>query len=351
MCRCTTWFVWFYWISSFRAPIPGCRSTTCSPKGGGILDPDDRLSDVADDREQILASFEDGDGAHLHGGGDGASGSSVGTGSPDIFHDGDHKYGPNYPRTDIEVTGEQIASGVPILQVRRGSEPTLNQLPVGPPAPAEHTKRWSAAPLILEPPSSGYASPDWMEDSREDEEEHPGFRRVARDGSNRLSMQFLGADGAGYRWAEAAERAATARSHLTTSLPRESRRKEPLGQANNSNSPVPPSSDNGELIVIRNEPGPLGIHVIPDYDMLGRERGLLVKGIEPGGRIDRDGRLAIYDRVVEINGENLINMPFQRVQEIFKLSLTSPELRLKVIKASGLEGLKASTSDLSQLSG
>ncbi|KAG5889507.1 hypothetical protein JTB14_008996 [Gonioctena quinquepunctata] len=307
-------------------------------QGGGILDPDDRLSDVADDREQILASFEDGEGAHLHGGGDGASGSSVGTGSPDIFHDGEHKYGPNYPRTDIEVTGEQIASGVPLLQVRRGSEPSLNQLPAGPPAPAEHTKRWSAAPLILEPPSSGYASPDWMEDTKEEEE--PGFRRVARDGSNRLSMQFLGADGAGYRWAEAAERAATSRNHLTTSLPRESRRKEPLGQANNSTSPPPSVVDSGEVIVIRNEPGPLGIHVIPDYDALGRERGLLVKGIEPGGRIDRDGRLAIYDRVVEINGENLINMPFQRVQELFKLSLTSPELRLKVIKTSGLEGLR-----------
>jgi hypothetical protein len=39
---------------------------------------------VADDREQIIANFEDGDGQH-HAGGDGASGSSVGTGSPDIF--------------------------------------------------------------------------------------------------------------------------------------------------------------------------------------------------------------------------------------------------------------------------
>lgn len=84
-----------------------------------------------------------------------------------------------------------------MLQVRRGSEPTLNQLPAGPPAPPEHTKRWSAAPLILEPPSSGYVSPEWMEDSREEEEDANGFRRVARDGSNRLSMQFLGADGAG----------------------------------------------------------------------------------------------------------------------------------------------------------
>ncbi|XP_057664576.1 partitioning defective 3 homolog isoform X2 [Diorhabda carinulata] len=302
--------------------------------GGGILDPDDKLNDVADDREQILASFEDGEGAHIHGGGDGASGSSVGTGSPDIFHDGEHKYGPNYPLTDIEVTGEQIANGVPVLQVRRGSEPSLNQLPTGPPVPSEHPKRWSAAPLILEPPSSGYASPDWMDDTREEEEDH-GFRKITRDGSNRLSMQFLGADGAGYRWAEAAERAAVSRQHISGSLPRESRRKEPLGQANTT-----AGTDGEEIIVIRNEPGPLGIHVIPDYDSLGREKGLLVKGIEPGGRIDRDGRLAIYDRVVEINGENLINVPFQRVQEIFKLSLTSPELRLKVIKTSGLEGLR-----------
>lgn len=114
-----------------------------------------------------------------------------------------------------------------------------------------------------------------------------------------------------YRWAEAAERAAATRTHPNTSLPREGRRKEPLGQANNS-CPSLSSSDASELIVIRNEPGPLGIHVIPYYDTLGREKGLLVKGIEPGGRIDRDGRLSLYDRVVEINGENLINMPFQR---------------------------------------
>ncbi|XP_050310493.1 partitioning defective 3 homolog isoform X3 [Anthonomus grandis grandis] len=316
-------------------------------QGGGILDPDDRLNDVADDREQILASFEDGDGSHIHhGGGDGASGSSVGTGSPDLFHDGEHKYGPSYPRTDIEVTGEQIASGgVPSLQVRRGSEPTLNQLPAGgPPAPPDHTKRWSAAPLILEPPSSGYASPrDWLEDCREeDHSAAAGFKRMARDGSNRLSMQFLGEGGGGYRWAEAAERAAT-KTHTSTSLPRESRRKEPLGQANNSSSsptPVWGVGEKSDLVVIRNQPGPLGIHVVPDYDGTGKDRGLLVQGIEPGGRIDRDGRLAIYDRIVEINGQNLINIPFQRVQEIFKMSLTSQELRLKVVKASGLESLR-----------
>lgn len=41
-----------------------------------------------------------------------------------------------------------------------------------------------------------------------------------------------------YKWIEAAERAAMTRSHTSTSLPREHKRKEPLGQANNSTSPV-----------------------------------------------------------------------------------------------------------------
>jgi partitioning defective protein 3 len=67
-----------------------------------------------------------------------------------------------------------------------------------------------------------------------------------------------------------------------------------------------------EYVVMHNESGPLGIHVVPDYDRLGKDRGLLVQGIEPGGRIDRDGRLAVYDRIIEINGLNLLNMPFQR---------------------------------------
>lgn len=84
----------------------------------------------------------------------------------------------------------------------------------------------------------------------------------------------------------------------------------------------------------------MGIHVVPDYDRLGKDQGLLVRGIEPEGRIDRDGRLAVFDRIIEINGQNLINLPFQRVQELFKLSLTSPELRMIVIKAGEIDSLR-----------
>lgn len=137
----------------------------------GILDPDDKVSDVADDREQIIASFEDGPGPEPHlpqGGGDGASGgSSVGTSSPDIFRGtgsrvSDHNLKRMYPTEapfpygtelqkskseiiiqngvdashhlpdytpHIEVTemlNDDMVSGLG-LQVRRISDPSLHQ--------------------------------------------------------------------------------------------------------------------------------------------------------------------------------------------------------------------------------
>ncbi|XP_063236396.1 partitioning defective 3 homolog B isoform X3 [Bacillus rossius redtenbacheri] len=308
---------------------------------GGILDPDDRLGDVVDDREQIVASYEDGEGVH-HGGGDGASGSSVGTGSPDLFQS-DRRYS----RNDIEVTGALPAAAA--LQVRRGSEPALNQLlPPGapradarPPPPADPCKRWSATPIVVDRPpkdprerdgcSNGYLSPGGGERS--------AFTRFARDGSSRLSMQFSG----DAHWADAADRLA---AHQSKSLPRERRRKEPLGEANSPPARLPdsdpedrPGVDSAEYVVISNDGEPLGIHVVPDYDALGEETGILVQGVEPRGKVARCARLAVSDRIVEINGRNLLNMPFHRVQEIFKDALRSPELRLRVLRRSAT-GLK-----------
>ncbi|KAJ1526892.1 hypothetical protein ONE63_008444 [Megalurothrips usitatus] len=395
-----------------RAPDTWVAVHAVSSAEGGLLDPDDRLADVADDRETLTASFEEA-GSDLpgqHTGGDGASGSSVGTGSPDIFH-GTERYGA-CGRTDIEVTGEQMTGGLQ-LQVRRGSEPALNQLPEGLglgadrdsrtastaaplPPPCQRkaaSKRWSAAPIILEnseplsplsplplSPPAGHAaanglslspgghsndSLDW--DDRDEPkglrglqggQQHlrphaPAYGRFNRDGSNRLSMQFLGDAATGLRWCNAMERANMASLPASLSgggggaevgpptrgqslsLPRDHhRRKEPLGQANHAENAGTDgaNADSTELVVLRSEAGPLGIHVVPDYDHLGKERGLLVQGIEPGGRVDRDHRLQVYDRIIEINGKNLLNMPFHTVQDIFKDSLRSPELRLRVVK-------------------
>ena len=81
-------------------------------------------------------------------------------------------------------------------------------------------------------------------------------------------------------------------------------------------------------IVIPNELGQLGIHVVP-CDLDGR---LIVQGIEPGGRVDRDGRLAVEDAIVAINNYSLKDITFNKAQEIFKEALYAKELRLKILK-------------------
>ena len=64
-------------------------------------------------------------------------------------------------------------------------------------------------------------------------------------------------------------------------------------------------------MVLPNIDGPLGIHVVPDYDPSGRDLGLVIQGIEPGGRVFNDGRLKVMDRIVEINDQGLRDVKFQ----------------------------------------
>lgn len=87
------------------------------------------------------------------------------------------------------------------------------------------------------------------------------------------------------------------------------------------------------LIVIHHEPGALGIHVVPSFDAVHhREDGLVIESIEPDGRIDRDGRLSVGDRIVEINGQPLFLVHFANAQEVFRDALKLPEIVLKVFK-------------------
>ncbi|KAK3864199.1 hypothetical protein Pcinc_030096 [Petrolisthes cinctipes] len=328
---------------------------------GGILDPDDRLSDVADDREQIIALYEEQ--THHHHGGDGTSASSDSENpSPDIFQDIEHKFSP-FTRNDIEITGEELSGTPPPLHVRRGSEPALNRLSPIPPinVPLDPTKRWSAAPIIEDqaaPPSStpmktidGHSSFEddnvFVVDPGErgegsGEEKTPSsstsshhsataaFTRFSRD-TNRCSVQVLSDNPAMARWADAADNALAA-----VAAGSESRRREPLGGSASSpmhsRDPSYDDSANTILVVLSNDRGPLGIHVIPSTDGRGQDQGLLVEGVEQNGRIARDGRIEVHDRIVEINGRHLNNITFQKAQEIFKDAMQSSELRLRVVK-------------------
>ncbi|XP_065226189.1 partitioning defective 3 homolog isoform X2 [Planococcus citri] len=274
-----------------------------------------------------------------------------------------YSYGSNEAET-IEVSNEQIAAGLPVLlQVRRGSESALNQLlPDAATNDANttdsrrsSTKRWSAAAPISQEPKifNGRRSDviltvdnghnqNWVHSEEDENEKRDIFppRQVSsgftRDGSNRLSMQFYGDTSSAYKWADAADRAISNRV-FSLSLPREHRKKEPFSPTN-SNTTTTLSNDgkygggSTEYITLKMDDEALGIHVVPDYDQNGNDRGLLVQRIEPGGKVDRDGRLSVNDRIVEINDRNLINQSFNTVQEIFRDSLRSPELRLRVVK-------------------
>ncbi|XP_055709400.1 partitioning defective 3 homolog isoform X4 [Phlebotomus papatasi] len=349
----------------------------------GILDPDDCVSDVADDREQILASFDDCPEPNVpQGGGDGASGSSVGTGSPDIFRGVNNgnlkrvypeeavpandlvKYGDdlqsNGSRSHIEVTDNVSPLGLG-LQVRRSSDPSIPQTivqecnqrsplckcPTHEKQQQESMKRWSAAPVCRRDTDSpaerilanvvnnsvNYLAPpaaaQWP-GAQNDTVEVNTSPGTSFSRSGRLSMQFLGEGAPGYRWMEAAEKVAAnvgqspnGASFNSKSLPRDLKRKEPLGQAYES---MRDKRDTEMLLVINEQGGgPLGLTAIPDL----LNGGLLVQSVEPGSRAER-GRLQKGDRILEINGMKLAGMSEASLQSYLKKSLSSSELRFRV---------------------
>ena len=210
-----------------------------------------------------------------------------------------------------------------------------------------YKQRWSAAPIV--DPS---ASDSEEENSNAVVRRHQSGPRFSRSGA-RVSMQIFGgsnSNGTGYRWAEAADNVALSSAAGLGALPSvsvitppdyeetmhrrtRSLRREPVG-ATSESSPLsdghahsigvrstPSPCPTTQLVILTNEGGPLGIHVVPDYSPLGNELGLLVQGVEPGGRIHRDGRIAVQDRITEINGQPLQDVPFHCAQDLFRNAL------------------------------
>ncbi|XP_066886433.1 partitioning defective 3 homolog isoform X15 [Kogia breviceps] len=93
---------------------------------GGILDLDDILCDVADDKDRLVAVFDEQD---PHHGGDGTSASSTGTQSPEMFGSelgtsSGSAFQPYRATSEIEVTPSALRANMP-LHVRRSSDPAL----------------------------------------------------------------------------------------------------------------------------------------------------------------------------------------------------------------------------------
>uniref|UniRef100_A0A674BVW4 Par-3 family cell polarity regulator alpha, b n=1 Tax=Salmo trutta TaxID=8032 RepID=A0A674BVW4_SALTR len=93
---------------------------------GGILDLDDVLCDVADDKDRLVAVYDEQEPPH---GGDGTSASSTGTQSPDMFAtelntSSMSAFQPYQATSEIEVTPSALRTNMP-LHVRRSSDPAL----------------------------------------------------------------------------------------------------------------------------------------------------------------------------------------------------------------------------------
>ncbi|XP_059093575.1 partitioning defective 3 homolog isoform X1 [Tigriopus californicus] len=297
---------------------------------GGMLDSDDLICDVCDDREQLQAIFDE---QHAMGGhghlGDGMCSS-----------DSDKE-----ANTNSSASGSTVRLGYPTnniyqeLQVRRGSDPALNKVVINSPAGDRPQITHHHGTLPPLPYLYGSTNEPRSMTSEENYDSLPDSQTFDSKCSLHVlrRREPLGASANKPDKNKALEEFPNASNHHLASHP-------PTGG---------PDRDEGSLmsggrgshqshtgyqkhqmarpsveVIIANEIGPLGIHVVPCDD----DGRLIVQGIEPGGRVDRDGRLAVGDEIVEINGYPLTTVSFNTAQEIFKEALFAKELRVQVIK-------------------
>ncbi|XP_004414822.1 PREDICTED: partitioning defective 3 homolog isoform X6 [Odobenus rosmarus divergens] len=309
---------------------------------GGILDLDDTLCDVADDKDRLVAVFDEQD---PHHGGDGTSASSTGTQSPEIFGselgtNSVSAFQPYQATSEIEVTPSVLRANMP-LHVRRSSDPALiglstsisdNNFSSEEPSRKNPT-RWSTTAGFLKQNTAG--SPKTC-DRKKDE----NYRSLPRDASN---------------WSHQFQRD-NARSSLSASHPMVDRwlekqeqdedgteedngRVEPVGHADTGLENIPSFSldDMVKLVRVPNDGGPLGIHVVPFSARGGRTLGLLVKRLEKGGKAEQENLFHENDCIVRINDGDLRNRRFEQAQHMFRQAMRTPIIWFHVVPAANKE--------------
>ncbi|XP_053791608.1 partitioning defective 3 homolog isoform X14 [Vidua chalybeata] len=265
---------------------------------GGILDLDDILCDVADDKDRLVAVFDEQD---PHHGGDGTSASSTGTQSPEIFgselgSNAASAFQPYQATSEIEVTPSVLRANMP-LHVRRSSDPALiglstsvsdTNFPSEEPSRKNPT-RWSTTAGFLKQNTPGVPSAH----ERKDED------RTEEDNS----------------------------------------RVEPVGHADTGleNATNFSLDDMVKLVEVSNDGGPLGIHVVPFSARGGRTLGLLVKRLEKGGKAEQENLFRENDCIVRINDGDLRNRRFEQAQHMFRQAMRTPFIWFHVVPAANKE--------------
>ncbi|XP_074938586.1 partitioning defective 3 homolog isoform X18 [Phalacrocorax aristotelis] len=265
---------------------------------GGILDLDDILCDVADDKDRLVAVFDEQD---PHHGGDGTSASSTGTQSPEIFgselgSNTASAFQPYQATSEIEVTPSVLRANMP-LHVRRSSDPALIGLSTSvsdtnfssEEPSRKNPTRWSTTAGFLKQNTPGVPSAH----ERKDED------RTEEDNS----------------------------------------RVEPVGHADTGleNATNFSLDDMVKLVEVSNDGGPLGIHVVPFSARGGRTLGLLVKRLEKGGKAEQENLFRENDCIVRINDGDLRNRRFEQAQHMFRQAMRTPFIWFHVVPAANKE--------------
>ncbi|XP_059511838.1 partitioning defective 3 homolog isoform X18 [Myotis daubentonii] len=308
---------------------------------GGILDLDDILCDVADDKDRLVAVFDEQD---PHHGGDGTSASSTGTQSPELFGselgtNNVSAFQPYQATSEIEVTPSVLRANMP-LHVRRSSDPALTGLSASvsdsnfssEEPSRKNPTRWSTTAGFLKQNTAG--SPK-TRDKKKDE----NYRSLPRDTSH---------------WSNQFQRD-NARSSLSASHPmvdkwlekqeqdedgtEDNSRVEPVGHADSGLENIPNFSldDMVKLVHVPNDGGPLGIHVVPFSARGGRTLGLLVKRLEKGGKAEQENLFHENDCIVRINDGDLRNRRFEQAQHMFRQAMRTPIIWFHVVPAANKE--------------
>lgn len=379
----------------------------------GILDPDDLLCDVVDDKDKLLAVFQEGSTIHrpTQNGGY-RSASSAGTASPDLSPPEDES--PKYieePHTHksylpidskVENTNGEIISNS--SRSRKSPPPTVAPKPL---RTVRHISVSSRTSYNESVPSedSGISMRDDRDryrigsDSSKSEinenvsVKHAIYRRKSGETTfAAIGMPIKRALYNGLSNGDRTRLSSTSSDHADTenseveeetfSLGRNSTRKsmfsdspmmdrwaelqeQKMFEVNNNReepvsnvtSPSEPSSNEPDFGVKYDEKDSVTSESSGEPDILtielkrdnpleslgftvagyrtadGRELGLIVRDISPDGCAARDGRLDIADRIVEVNGWSLMDMPNERAEELFASAINASVVTMGVSRS------------------
>ncbi|MBN3319757.1 PAR3L protein, partial [Atractosteus spatula] len=272
---------------------------------GGILDPDDILADLVDDKDKLIALYEEQE-AQREAGSPHVSVS--GRPSPDPYENElAAQLSVFQPVSgEIEVNSSALKSNTPLM-VRSSSDPALS------------------------PPMEGNAGVTQSEDTSV----HFGTETnhvVSEKGSSDLLRR--------------ADVLATKMNQITLRYSRQDLEfHKPALEILLEGGAVSPRVCNtrglGDLtrtVEISGDDGPLGIHVVPYCSSLsGRTLGLYIRGVEENSRSKREGIFHEDECIVKINDIELMDKSFSQSQETFRQAMRYATVRLEVVPSHNRE--------------